>query len=84
MITIKNNTVKLTENKKELLDTNSMVNEQMNEVIKKITSKLKSISSKHDAVVTFSGKINNININIKSESDESVKEIESLIDTYLK
>ncbi|MBO3116586.1 hypothetical protein J4050_07505 [Winogradskyella sp. DF17] len=84
MIIVKNQTVKLRENKKELLDTNSIINEQMLSIIKKITLKLKSISPKHDATVIFSGKIDNINVDIKSDSEKSVTAIESLINDYLK
>lgn len=45
MINFRNNTTKLRENKKDFLDANSIINEQMNEVIKEIKSKLNSISS---------------------------------------
>ncbi len=84
MIKVTNNTVKLRENKKELLDMNSIVNEQMNEVISEIKTKLNNISSQHDAEVVLSGKIDEFELTINSESTETVNIIESLINDYLK
>jgi predicted transcriptional regulator len=84
MIKFTNNTTKLRENKKDFLDMNPIVNEQMNEVIKGIKSKLNSISSEHEAEVTLTGKIDNSSLNVKSESTETVNIIEKLVNDYLK
>ena len=84
MINFRNNTTKLRENKKDFLDANSIINEQMNEVIKEIKSKLNSISSEHDAEVTLTGKIDKFTLSVKSESTESANTIEKLINDYLK
>ncbi len=84
MIKFTNNTTKLRENKKDFLDMNSIVNKQMNEVIKGIKSKLNSISSEHDAEVTLTGKIDKFSLNINSESTETVNIIEKLVNDYLK
>jgi predicted RNA-binding protein Jag len=84
MIKFTNNTTKLRENKKDFLDMNSIVNEQMNEVIKGIKSKLNSISSEHDAEVTLNGKIDKFTLNVKSESTKSANIIEKLVNDYLK
>jgi hypothetical protein len=84
MIQLIDNTIKLRENKNELLDMNSIVNNQMDEVISKIQSKLILISSDHDAEVTLNGKKNEFTLNIKSENTESVKLIEGLVNDYLK
>ena len=84
MIKFYNNTKMLRENKKDFLDMNSIVNEQMNGVIKKIKSKLNSISSEHDAEITLSGKIDKFNLSVKSESNETVSIIERMINDFLK
>ncbi len=84
MINFRNNTKKLRENKNEILDTNSIINEQMNEVIKGIKSKLNTISSQHVAEVTLAGKIDKFTLSVKSESDESANIIEKLVNDYLK
>jgi hypothetical protein len=84
MINFRNNTTKLRENKKDFLDANSIINEQMNEVIKGIKSKLNSISSKHDAEVTLTGKIDKFTLSVNSESTESANISEKLVNDYLK
>jgi len=83
MINFRNNTTKLRENKNEILDANSIINEQMNEIIKGIKSKINSISSEHDAEVTLNGKIDKFTLNVKSESTESANIIEKLVNDYL-
>ena len=83
MINFRNNTTKLRENKNEILDANSIINEQMNKIIKGIKSKINSISSEHDAEVTLSGKIDKFTLNVKSESTESANIIEKLVNDYL-
>ena len=84
MINFRNNTTKLRENKKDFLDANSIINEQMNEVVKGIKSKLNTISSQHDAEVTLTGKIDKFTLSVKSESDESANTIKKLVNDYLK
>ncbi|WP_165734378.1 hypothetical protein [Polaribacter sp. 20A6] len=83
MIKFINNTTKLKENKKDFLDMNSIVNEQMNEVINKIKFKLNSLTSEHEAEVTLSGKIDKFDLTINSESNKTVSIIEKLINDYL-
>ena len=82
MIKFTNNTTKLRENKKEILDANSIINDQMISVIKGIKSKLESISSEHDAEVTLSGKITDFKAVIESKSDETSNIIRDLIKNY--
>ncbi|WP_341220328.1 hypothetical protein [Polaribacter atrinae] len=84
MIQFIDNTIKLRENKNELLDMNSIVNNQMDEVIGEIQSKLILISSDHDAEVTLIGKKDEFTLNIQSENTETVKLIEELVNDYLK
>jgi predicted transcriptional regulator len=82
MIKFTNNTKKVRENKKEILDANSILNEQMNNLIKAIKSRIESISSEHDAEVTLSGEITDFNLIIESESDETSKIIRDLIKNH--
>jgi predicted transcriptional regulator len=82
MIKFTNNTKKLRENKKEILDANSIINEQMNNLIKVIKSKIESISSEHDAEVTLSGEITNFKFIIESENDETSSIIRDLIKNH--
>jgi len=84
MITFKDKTTKLKEDKKSLLDANSIINEQMKEVINGIKKEINKISSSHDAEVTLSGRIDKFELNIKSDSDESANIIQDLINNYLK
>ena len=82
MIKFTNNTKKVRENKKEILAANSILNEQMNNLIKAIKSRIESISSEHDAEVTLSGEITDFNLIIESESDETSKIIRDLIKNH--
>ena len=84
MIKVLNNTTKLKENNKDILDMNSIINKQMGEVITEIKSKLNSITSEHEAEVILYGKIDKFNLNVISESDETINVIEKLINDYLK
>jgi predicted transcriptional regulator len=82
MIKFINNTTKLRENKEEILDANTIINDQMNSVIKGIKSKIELISSEHEAEVTLSGKITDFKAVIESESDETSNIIRDLIKNY--
>ena len=73
MINFRNNTTKLRENKKDFLDANSIINEQMNEVVKGIKSKLNTISSQHDAEVTLTGKIDEITFEHSKDSRKTFR-----------
>jgi hypothetical protein len=84
MIKTTNNTTKLKEKKDDILDANSLFNEQLVEIISEIKTKLNVISFKHNAEVIFAGNINELNVKVKSENKESVKIIENLINDYLK
>lgn len=83
MIKFTNKTTRLKENKNELLDSNSLFNEQMDEIINDITKKIKPISEKHNAEVTITGNINNLSFNVESENKESANIIENIINSYL-
>jgi hypothetical protein len=82
MIKFTNSTKKLRENKKEILDGNSIINDQMNGIIKGIKAEIESISSEHDAEVTLSGEITDFKAIIESESDETSNIIRDLIKNY--
>ncbi|MCH3881266.1 MULTISPECIES: hypothetical protein [Tenacibaculum] len=84
MIQFIDNTIKLKKNKNEFLDINSILNNQMDEVISEIQSKLTLISSDHDAEIILTGKKDNFSLKIQSENTESVKLIEELVNDYLK
>lgn len=84
MINFKDNTKNLKQDKKALIDTNSIVNEQMKNVINGIKNEIKKISHKHDAEIILSGRIDKFDLKIKSESNESVNIIQDLINKYLK
>lgn len=84
MIKFENKTVKLKEDKNNFLDLSPETNKIIGSIINEIDSKLKSISSEHNAVVTLSGKIDKISFSVKSESTESANIIEKLVNDYLK
>lgn len=84
MIKFKDNTIKLKEDKNALLDANSIVNEQMKDIINGLKKEINKISSKHDAEIILSSRIDKFELKIKSESDESTNTIQDLINKYLK
>ena len=79
MIHIQNKVKKLRENRNELLDANTIINEQIENIIKEITQKLKRLSSEHEAEVIITGTSEKMNFSINSESDETVSKIEKLL-----
>ena len=79
MIHIQNKVKKLRENRNELLDANTIINEQIDNVIKEITQKLKRLGSEHEAEVIITGTSEKMNFSINSESDKTVSKIEKIL-----
>jgi hypothetical protein len=82
MIKIINTVKRLKENPNDLIDGNSLINEQVDEIINEMSNKLKSLDKKHNAIVTISGNFESLSFNVESENDNSIKVIESLIDNF--
>jgi hypothetical protein len=79
MIKFTNNTTKLKVDKNDPFDLSEDVNNIAIEEIEKVKNVLSKISQNHEAVVIFSGKLGNVEISVNSESDNSFKIIQDLI-----
>lgn len=81
MITITNNVKKLKENKKAIIDGNTIINEQIESLINDLSRKIKKIDSSHNAIVVVIGDVKNFSFNIESEDENTIKLIQDVLNT---
>lgn len=82
MITIVNNVKKLREDKKAFIDANAIMNEQIDNIIKDISQKIKRINTSKSAKVTINGDTKNFSFNIDCEDESTIKSIQSVLNNY--
>ena len=84
MIKIINNVKFLKVNKNEILDLNSILNENFSEILLYIKEQLKSINFKSKAIIYVNGATDNYSFIIKHEDQETINLIESIIEKATK
>lgn len=84
MIKVINNVKLLKVNKNELLDLNSILNENFSEILLYIEEQLKSIKFKSEAIIYVNGTTDNYSFTIKNEDQETINLIESVIEKAIK
>lgn len=82
MITVINNVKKLREDKKAFIDTNAIMNEQIDSIIKDITQKIKRINSIHNVKVIISGDTKSFSFKIDCDDESTIKLIKDVVDKY--
>lgn len=82
MITVINNVKKLREDKKAFIDTNAIMNEQIDSIIKDITQKIKRINSTHNVKVIISGDTKSFSFKIDCDDESTIKLIKDVVDKY--
>lgn len=82
MITVINNVKKLREDKKAFIDTNAIMNEQIDSIIKDITQKIKRINSTHNVKVIISGDSKSFSFKIDCDDESTIKLIKDVLDKY--
>jgi hypothetical protein len=80
MITVINNVKKLREDKKAFIDTNAIMNEQIDSIIKDITKKIKRINSTHNVKVIISGDTKSFSFKIDCDDESTIKLIKDVLD----
>ena len=84
MIKIINNVKLLKVNKNEILDLNSILNENFFKILLYIKEQLKSIKFKSEAIIYVNGTTDNYSFIIKHEDQEIINLIESIIEKATK
>lgn len=82
MITVINNVKKLREDKKAFIDTNAIMNKQIDSIIKDITQKIKRINSTHNVKVIISGDTKSFSFKIDCDDESTIKLIKDVVDKY--
>lgn len=82
MITVINNVKKLREDKKAFIDTNAIMNEQIDSIIKDITQKIKRINSTHNIKVIISRDTKSFSFKIDCDDESTIKLIKDVLDKY--
>jgi hypothetical protein len=84
MIKIINNVKLLKVNKNEILDLNSILNENFSEILLYIKEQLKSIKFKSETIIYVNGTTDNYSFMVKHEDQKTINLIESIIEKVTK